>query len=201
MKFYAFARKHLRSFFNFIYRIKVVGAENEPKDSPFIVCSNHISNADVIVLGECFGHQLRYMAKSELFKVPLLRHLIRILGAFPVKRGTADVGAIKTALKLLDDGEVIAIFPQGTRMPRVDVRDTEPKSGVGMIAYRSGVPVVPVYIETKNNKHLIFRRNTVRIGKAITNEEMAFTCGAKAEYERVSKLIFDRIVDLCPEVK
>ncbi len=198
MKFYAFARKVVKGFFNFIYRIRIVGTENEPKDAPFIVCSNHISNADVIVLGLGIEHQLRYMAKAELFKVPLLRHLIRILGAFPIKRGSADVAAIKTCLKLLSEGEVVAVFPQGTRCPGVDVRDTEPKSGVGMIAYRSGVPVLPVYLETRNNKHLIFRRNTVHIGKPITPEEFGFEGGNKNEYERASKLIFDRIVELVP---
>ena len=199
MKFYAFARKLVKGFFNFIYRIRIVGSENEPKDAPFIVCSNHISNADVIVLGLGIEHQLRYMAKAELFKVPLLRRLIRVLGAFPVKRGAADVTALKTSLKLLSDGEVVAIFPQGTRFPKVDVRDTEPKSGVGMIAYRSGVPVLPVYLETKNNKHLIFRRNTVHIGKPILPADFAFEGGNKNEYERAAKLIFSRIVELSPE--
>ena len=199
MKFYAFARKAVKGFFNFIYRIRIEGSENEPEDAPFIVCSNHISNADVIVLGLGVKHQLRYMAKAELFKVPLLSGLIRLLGAFPIKRGAADVAALKTSLKLLSDGEVVAVFPQGTRRPRVDPSETEVKSGVGMIAYRSGVPVLPVYLETKNNKHLIFRRNTVHIGKLITPEELGFQGGNKNEYERASRLIFDRILELRPE--
>ncbi|MBQ7160609.1 MAG: 1-acyl-sn-glycerol-3-phosphate acyltransferase [Clostridia bacterium] len=201
MKFYAFARKAVKGFFNFIYNIHIVGRENEPKDAPFIVCSNHISNADVIVLGLGIEHQLRYMAKAELFKVPLLRRLIKILGAFPINRGEADVGALKTCLKLLSDGEVVSIFPQGKRFPKVDVRDTEPKAGVGMIAYRSGVPVLPVYLETKKNKHLIFRRNTVHIGEPIMPEEFAFEGGNKSEYERAAGLIFSRIIELAPERK
>ena len=199
MKFYAFARKVLRRFFLFIYRIRIEGAENEPKDAPFIVCSNHISNSDVIVLGVAIEHQLRYMAKAELFKVPLLRHLIRILGAFPIKRGAADVGALKTGIKLLSEGEVIAIFPQGTRYAGVDIRETSAKSGIGMIAYRSGAPVLPVYIHTRKNKHRIFKKTVVYIGKPISGDDIGFEGGNKNEYDRASAFIFDRIVGLAPE--
>lgn len=201
MKFYAFARAVLRGLFSVMYRIKVVDAENEPKDAPFIVCANHISNTDVIVVGEALEHQLHYMAKQELFKVPVLRGLIRLVGAFPVKRGAADVGAIKTCLKHLEEGEVVAMFPQGKRCPSVDPRTTEPMPGVGMIAYRSKVPVLPVYVEVKNNKHRLFKRHTVRIGRLITQEEMGFQGGTKGEYERVAKLVFDRILEMSQEVR
>jgi len=200
MKFYGFARALLKAMFSGIYRIRVENPENEPEEAPFLVCANHVSNTDVIVIGVMLKHQLRYMAKAELFKIPILRHLLKMVGAFPVKRGAADVSAIKTGLKQLADGEVVAIFPQGTRFPGVDPRTTKPLPGAAMIAYRAKVPVLPVYVELKNNKHRIFRRHTVRIGKLITQEEMAFEGGTRSEYERVTDLIFDRIVELSPEV-
>lgn len=201
MKLYRFLKGLLLGLIKLLFRIKAVNRENEPKEAPFIICSNHISFADVILLGAVIKHPIRFLAKAELFKIPVLGAFFKAMGAFPIKRGTADVGAIKTTIRLLNEKQVVAVFLQGTRCPGVDVSQTEAKSGAAMMAYRAGVPVLPVYIDTKKNKLKLFCRNTVRVGKLITFEEMAFESQSKSEYDRVTKLIFDRIIDLSNEAK
>ena len=105
-----------------VYRLKVEGAENIPEGG-CILASNHTSVMDALVLSAAVGgRQIRYMAKSELFRVPLFGRLIRSLGAYPVDRGGADVRSIKTAISLIGDGEMLGIFPQGTRRSGVDPR-------------------------------------------------------------------------------
>ena len=185
-------------FLRRVYRVEIRGAENEPAEGPVLVCANHTAFSDPIVLSACTHRQLRYFAKAELFRIPILGKLITALGAFPVKRGGGDVHAIKQTLRFLEQGEAVGVFPQGHRYPGVHPSRTEPKSGVGLMAYRAGCPVLPVGLYTKKYKMHIFRKTTVIIGKPITPEEMNFQGGTPEEYARVSRLIFDRITELVP---
>ncbi len=193
-------KKYYKCFawlFKFFYNIKVVGAENIPENDGFLVCSNHFSATDPIKIAYAFrGHQVFFMAKKELFKVPVLSFLIRTLGAFPVDRSKADVGAVKHMLKLLESGESAGMFPQGTRHPNEDPRGTAVKNGAGMIAAKTGAWVVPVFIDQKNFKHRVFRRSRVTIGKPISPEELNYQHGVPGEYNRISQLIFDRICEV-----
>ena len=201
MKLYRFLKGMLLGIIKLLFRIKAVGRENEPEDGAYIICSNHISFADVRLIGAVIKRPVRFLAKAELFKTPVLGAFFKAMGAVPIKRGAADVGAIKTSIKLLSENEIVAVFIQGTRCPGVDFSQTEAKSGAAMIAYRAGVPVLPIYIDSKNNKLKLFRRNTVRIGGMISTGEMAFEAGNKTEYDRVTALIFDRINDLSNEAR
>ena len=99
-----------------LFRIKVVNPQNEPPEGGFVVCANHISASDPVVVCYAFKHhQIRYMAKKELFKIPILSSLLRSLGAFPIDRGGSDVGAIKLAVKQVAEGKCVGVFPQGHR--------------------------------------------------------------------------------------
>jgi 1-acyl-sn-glycerol-3-phosphate acyltransferase len=140
--------------------------------------------------------KVHFMAKKELFKIPLLSSLIRAIGAFPVDRRGASVSAIKTAITLVKDGNSVGVFPQGTRRPHVDPRSTEVKSGVGMIAYRAGCDVLPIYLKTKKNKTGLFRRTQCIIGDPIAWAELGFTEGGSDEYDVAAGRIFDRICTL-----
>ena len=146
---------------------RVEGAENVPDEGGFILCSNHVSARDPIYLAlRLKKRQLHFMAKAELFKIKPLGALIRALGAFPVDRHNSDLNAIRTALKLLNDGHGLAIFPQGTRS-----RDNSPTpmlNGVSMIALRAGKPVIPAYI---GGPYRLFRRTAVRFGKPVDLSE------------------------------
>ena len=195
-RFYRFIRGFFGGFFKLIYRMKVVGGENEILDKNFIVCSNHTSLMDVVVMVIAFKGQIRFMAKKEVFSVPILRGFVKAMGAFPVDRKKGDVAAIKKTLEILKDGECLGIFPQGTRRPYENPRDTEVKDGVGMIASRSGVGVMPVYIKTKKGKLRIFRKTRVIIGEYISPEELAVDVTGRDKYKAVTEKIFDRVCTL-----
>lgn len=201
MSFYSVAHKCLAGFFRFVYRVKVTGAENEVAQGPVVVCANHLSNHDVIILGSCLKRSVRFFAKAELFRTPIVGPLVKALGAFPIERGNAvsATATIKYTLSLLEQSEMVGLFPQGARYPWVDPRTTPVMGGIGMIAYRSHATVLPVLIRTKNWKCRFFRRTYVTIGKPIPFEELGMTAGRGAEFQRAADLIFSRITDLIPE--
>lgn len=187
-------------FVGIIFNIRVIGGENEPEKSGFMVCANHTSATDPIVLCYAFNHhQVRFMAKKEIFKVPLVSQIVRLLGAFPVDRGGGDVGAIKKSVAMLKDGESMGIFPQGHRYPVVNPRETATKNGAALICTKVGCDVVPVYIARKGNKHRLFRRTYVIIGQVIPFSELEYNSDASGEYHRITEIIFDRICTIGEE--
>ncbi len=127
--------------FGGVYRCRCRGAENLPAEGPAIIVVNHKALVDPVVVGMVCDRPLRYMAKKELFRSPALRWLITTLGAFPVERGAGDRQALETSLAVLAAGGVLLMFPEGHRYRDDAVHDFLP--GVGLIAVRSGAPVVP----------------------------------------------------------
>ena len=183
-----------------IFRIKVVNRQNEPAEGGYVVCANHISATDPIMLCYAFRkHQVRFMAKKELFGIPVLAQLIRMLGAFPVDRGGGDVGAIKNAVGIVEGGCCLGIFPQGHRYPGEDPRGTPTKNGAALIAVRASAPVVPVYIWRKGKKGGVFRRTYVIIGEKIPFEDFGYDKEATGEYNRITSTVFDRVCALGEE--
>lgn len=179
-----------------IFRVKVEGGENLPDKGSYIVACNHICDADPVILAVAVKNrrQIRFMAKKELFKVPLLAQLVKALGAFPVDRGGADVGALKHSLKLLQNGEVVGIFPQGTRYPKVHPKESTVRNGVGMLAKRSGAMILPACIETKNFKMIpFFRRTYVRFG---TPYVPTYTLEGSEAYGEIAAEAFEHILAL-----
>ena len=124
------------------FRGRVYGQENVPKKYPLVVVSNHASYFDPPLLASCIGRPVAFMAKEELFKVPLLKEGIRLYGAYPVKRGAGDRSAIRSALTALKYGWLVGIFLQGTRT--IDGGIDDPKLGAAMIAAKAQVPLLPV---------------------------------------------------------
>ena len=179
-------------------RLNIVGAENVPLENGCIVCANHVSLWDVLTLSASFpkSRRLRYLAKAELFRIPILRSLIVALGACRLERKGSDVAAMKKAITLAKNGEMVAIFPQGTRCAGENPADTPVKNGAGMIAYHSKSQILPVCIKTKKQKYLIFRRIDVIIGKPIPYCELGFENGGSKEYKAVTDKIFAEICSL-----
>ncbi len=124
------------------FRGRVYGAEEVPTTGGLVVVANHASDFDPPLLSAAVRRPVSYMAKEELFNVPVLSQAIRLYGAYPVKRGSADRSAIREALKQLDQGWAVGIFLQGTRT--VDGRIPEPKIGAALIAAKAQVPLLPV---------------------------------------------------------
>ena len=199
MRGYRIFKKIAGGFLRFVLRIHASGTENEPESGGLLVCANHTSLIDVFVIGVVLKRPVRFMAKAELFRFPVLRRIIRSLGAFPVNRGGSDVSAIKKTLGYLEAGDAVGMFPQGHRFKNVYPGDTELKSGAGMIAYRSGVPVLPIFISTKNYSMKLFGRKDVFVGRPVTQSELDFSSGSTHEYERAAGVIFGRILELDPK--
>jgi 1-acyl-sn-glycerol-3-phosphate acyltransferase len=131
-----------------LFRERVHGLENIPEGG-FVLAPNHVSNLDPWPLGIPLWpqRQLNWMAKSELYK-PVVGTLISWGGAFPVQRGTGDEGAIETAVERVKDGEVVVIFPEGTRQTKGLVKryEARPRTGAARVALRAGAPLVPAAI-------------------------------------------------------
>ena len=198
-KAYVNIKKWLQKPVSFLLRIHGHNAENEPDESegPYVVIANHIANIDPISICAVIDKQQpHFMAKKELFKVPLLNKLVAALGAYPVDRKKADVGAIKKTIKMLEEGKCIGMFPQGHRMKGVDPRETDVKPGVGMIVTRAKVTVLPCYIKTKKRRFTPFCRIDVYVGKPIKFEELNFNPDAPGENVRISRYLFDKVCEL-----
>lgn len=145
-----------------MFRWEVVGAENVPAAGGVLLCANHRSNWDPPLLGASVSRPVYFMAKEELFRVPFLAWWMKVVGAFPVKRGAADLGSIRRALTLLKDGHAVAVFPEGTRSRTGMLQEAH--GGGALLAIMSGAPVIPVAIAGKMRP---FRRVQVRIGSPV----------------------------------
>lgn len=141
---YSFFRVLFRIIFTVFYRYQVVGHENIPKTGAIVLCSNHISNLDPPLLGSGMDRQVRFMAKEELFHIPVISTLVRKFGAFPVKRGAIDKASLRQALQVLNNGEALGIFPEGTRSKNGELGKALP--GAAMFALKAQATVIPVAI-------------------------------------------------------
>lgn len=144
MSLYKVAKSVVSLIFYPLYRIRVIGKENVPKDGPVIICSNHISNLDPPVVGITSPRDIYFMAKGELFDKPILGKLLRGIQAFPVKRGMRDRNALRTGLKILEEGNTLGLFPEGTRSKTNDLG--KPLAGAGFFALRSDAVIIPCAI-------------------------------------------------------
>lgn len=131
-------------FFKVFFRAEVIGKENLPAEGGVILAANHMSNWDPPFLATFLSRPVSYMAKQELFEVPILRKIIQSCYSFPVKRGAADRGAIKAAVGALKDGRCVGLFPEGTRSRDGHLHKAE--AGVALLAAMGRVPVVPAAI-------------------------------------------------------
>ncbi len=180
----------------FLFRIKITGRKNVPKQGGYVVCSNHVSLIDVFALGASFPRQLRFLAKSELFRIPILAPVIRSLGAVSVDRAGSDVKAIKRSIEIVKDGALFSVFPQGHRYPKVNPAETPIKNGIGMIAHRAQAGIIPVCIKMKNQKYCLFRRTHVLIGKPISIGELGLHEGGNEAYANAAGIAFQEVCRL-----
>lgn len=200
MWFYNFATFVIKWLIKPLFFAKTTGLENEKVDGPVIYCLNHMSAWDPVIVACETKQTINFMAKKELFEKPVIRTVLKALGVFPIDRSGNDLATLKSTIAGLKEGKRICIFPQGTRHEGIDPATTEVKAGAAMLARHSKATIIPVGIYTKNYKVRIFRRVYVSIGKPRTFEELGFT-GARDDYDRISKEVFDEICNLCNSAK
>ncbi len=195
--FYLFAASLSLPVLKLLYRLEASGIENLPKEGGYVLAANHTSNLDPWPLGLPLfpKHQLHFMGKSELFN-PMLGPLLRAAGAFPVRRGERDAEAIETAVRLCKEGEVVAMFPEGTRREKGLRKKFEhrPRSGSARIALAAGVPLVPAAIKGTDR---LSRLAKVRVayGAPVPVEDLA-GLNLREAAETATERLMGRIYDL-----
>jgi len=175
--------------------VKVEGRSNLPKRGPYILVSNHISWYDPPAIEFALGVAIRYMAKVELFRKPLIGGILHAIGNFPVRRGEADRGALETALRVLAAGQPLGFFPEGTRSRDGALRRAKP--GVAFLARRSGAPLVPVAISgTPQAGFPVIPRGRIvlRVGGPFQLADL----GALGDDQAVADAIMRRVAALQP---
>ena len=195
-RFYRGCYRFARVLFGIFYRIEVSGKENIPENAA-MVCGNHSSVLDPIFMAFAFGieHFLHFVAKVEIFSIPILSSIVKGLGAISVNREASDVATIRNILAYLKKGEKVVIFPEGTRSLTDDA--VSAKSGAVKIAERAKVPVIPVYLPRKKR---LFGKVSMVIGRQIDLDNS----GKKRtpeEYLELASGIMDMINALNPDAR
>lgn len=179
-----------------LFPIRLEGRENVPARGAYILASNHISWLDPPIIEFALGAPIRYMAKRELFAVPLLGFVLLAIGNFPVRRGESDRRALDTALRVLRAGEPLGFFPEGTRSKDGVLRRAKP--GIAFLARRSGVPLVPVAVTGTPQARLRLPPGadiTVRVGAPFTLEDLD---GRTMDDQAVADAVMRRVAALLP---
>jgi 1-acyl-sn-glycerol-3-phosphate acyltransferase len=191
---YAVGKLVSNLLFNIGWRRKVYGRENiPPSGTPVIFAANHRSLADPNVVGSCVPYPIFYFAKAELFNVPLVGWYIRRVNSLPVKRHQQDIGAFKSALRVLENGGGLLLFPEGGRR-RDPARQWKAKAGVGTLASMTGAIIVPVGV-VGSDRFTKLAQVTVRFGKPIYPPKD----GQRGQYQELSDRVMQQIKELCHE--
>lgn len=185
LSLYAFARSVVKGILTPIYRFEIIGKENFPKEGGVLLCTNHIHNFDPPVVGITAPRTIHFMAKDELFSVPVLGKLLPRINAFPVKRGLSDREALRKGLGLLREGHVLGLFPEGTRSKTGELG--KGLAGAGFFALKTDAQVVPCAII---GPYKAFSRLKVIYGKPVDMTELR---KKKASAEEATEIIMGEI--------
>lgn len=191
-RFYDFCKMVVRFLVRVVWRARVAGTDNVPADGPLIVACNHVSYMDPPAMGCLCPRRISYMAKKELFEIPVLGTVIRALGAYPVDRRGSATAAIKRSLDVLRAGGAVGIFPQGTRNLSGSI---EPQTGVALLASLAGAPVVPACIRGTDRALRLGRIDvafgaplSLSAGRKATRDDLAkFTREVMSAIERLAE--------------
>ena len=195
---YRFFKLILRLPFRLIYRIKIIGADNEP-DGPFIVSANHMSYADPFIEGVCLKTQITYIAKSSLERFRIIKWFFSTVGVIPIKREESDVAAIRKSVAALKGGKVIGIYPQGTRIPLKPPHKEDAMGGLGLLVSLAKCPVLPMAIVTRAHRPRPFRKTLVVIGKPLSYETVTEENGVHRSKQEMAEFCFSETVSLYEE--
>lgn len=189
--FYRFIRGLFRLYYRLFTNWHVYGRENLPREGSVLLCSNHVHWMDPVNMACAVDRQVYFMAKAELFEVPVFSNLVGWLGAFPVKRGKPDRSALRHTFKLLEDRKVVGMFPEGTRSRTGKLGPAEP--GLSLIALKSGAVICPAAI---TGEYRPFRRLNFRLGRPMSFPELYGVKVTPDDLARVSAAVMEQIASL-----
>jgi 1-acyl-sn-glycerol-3-phosphate acyltransferase len=173
--YYAFAHIVLNPIFKILFRWEVKGKENIPKRGAVILAAHHESYLDPAVIGTASPRQIYFLAREELFQVGFFSWIIKHLNTIPISREQLQISTLRKSLEILKEGKVLLLFPEGTRSPAGTISEGE--RGVGLIAAKANVPVIPVLIKgsgealPKNKKRITTHKISVIFGKPMYFEQ------------------------------
>lgn len=177
-----------------MYRPKIIGKENLPKDTAAIICPNHVHALDSAVIIAMNKRKINVLAKEELFKNGFLRWIADLFGIYPVKPDKKSMESIKISLKLLKKKELLMIFPEGTRNGMA--KGVKPKDGSIKLAIKANVPIIPVGVQ---GNFRIFRKVKVNIGEPIYYSEYKDEINNKELLDKLTEDLMHRILELRDE--
>lgn len=202
--FYIIIIQAINWLLRFLFRVKTYNFENIPLEGKLIICSNHISYVDPLVIGSYIKRYVYFMAKRELFSNRFLSRLVTFFNAFPINRHHGDTSAIRTALRILESQQALGLFPEGTRS--VDGIVKEGKKGVGLLAVMSDAPIIPIAITGANkiiqkpHKRLFFPRISLMAGEIIDVKKIKEQYGRKKAMQIIVDQVMESIKNLLKEL-
>jgi len=188
--FYKSCKLVIKPVLKVLYGLRIINKENIPAEGGCIIYANHTSYLDPIVIGAMLDRPINFMAKEELFRIPIIGSIIKLWGAFPVRRNTADITAIRQALNVIKRGEIFGIFPEGTRNKEGRVTVLQP--GAALIALKANVPAIPIFIE----QYKLFGPTNIYVGKPLNLSQYAKERADANKLEEVSDMMYEALFRL-----
>lgn len=194
---YRIARGIVFAYAKLFNRIEIIGRENEPKEGGCIAIANHTSIFDPIAVAAALKRDVCFMAKSDLEKYGVIKWFFKVCNVIPVRRGESDMAALRKSFEIINGGNIMGVFPQGTRIPCSSPDFETAQAGIGLMAMKTKAPILPISIcyGKKNKKPTLFRKVKVIIGKPVYHEEYSVIDGEKAGSHEISKEAFKRVCE------
>lgn len=179
------------AFYKIAFRVKIEGKENLPKYEPAILAPNHISNFDAPLIYVLTKRDMNIMSKASVLQIPILGRFLKYMGIYAVQRNHKDMAAVKKSLTFLKQGNLLCVFPEGTRNGMQ--KGEKLHNGVTFLAVAAKVKVIPVGI---NGKFKLFHKVVVKIGKPISLSEYYENKNVKDKYDEINMNIWNNIQGL-----
>ena len=189
---YNFVKASLKLFYRLFYKVTIVNGEKIENAKGVVISGNHLSNHDPLLFPAFFNKEIRFMAKEELFKIFFIKQTLKATGAIPIKRGTFDRTAINQSIKLLKEGEIVGIFPEGTRNKTGTKDMLEFHDGVAMFAVKTQKPIIPMILYEKPRR---WKKNYLFVGDPFELTDFYNT----KDYAEATKEVFNHMVEVQKE--
>jgi 1-acyl-sn-glycerol-3-phosphate acyltransferase len=204
MMLYRFMHFFVVGYTRLVYRVRVVGREHVPATGAYVIAPSHRSMLDIPVAGSITSRRIRFMGKAPLFRVPVLGAIFRALGGFPVERDGSDRAPLRESLRILQAGEPLVVYPEGTRQNGREIAELQP--GAAYLAAKAGVPIVPLGIAGTEETFRLragrmpgFGRVVVVVGEPIAPPARETSVVKRTAVDELSATLHDRLQELLDE--